>query len=422
MIPCRLAAAALFVFVSLAATPGAASWPEPSFGEGFGVQIKEGRTGEDEMKKIKAAGLSYVRFVIPWYEVEKPKDHFRWDVFDSVMRRLRKHGLKSVIVLGGGHPAYTGFIEAPKGNLDHIDYTLAAPSSPESIEAFARYAAQTVSHFGTEDIVWELWNEPDSDRFWAPRANVGDYIAMADAACRAIRQAAPEARIVGPGMADTPGRFGHLIPGFLGKVLLSPVSSCLDAVSVHPYRDGERPPENVASAYEKLRDYVKAFTPKGQNPLPIVSTEWGFTLTHVSPEEQADFLLRSFLMNSLEGVPLSIWYEWRDAREGEGDPEAHFGLLTLRKEEKESYKALAAFLPPLKGARLEKRWVLGGEADFILSFLHPDGRRSLVFWSAAARPKGRIVVEGGESFDLSSRPQRVDLGEGSPSLSFEVRP
>lgn len=391
--------------------------------EGYGVQVKEGRTTDEELLQIKRAGLDYVRFVMPWYEIERGKNRYVWGAFDSFVVRLRKAGLKAVVVLGGGHPLHTERLEAPEGNIDHDDYVYAAPKDASEVTAFARYAARTVEHYGTRDIIWEIWNEPDSDRFWAPEAKVEDYIALADATCRAIRKTSPEARIVGPGMADMPGRFGHLLPGFLGKILQSPVSSCLNAVSVHPYRDGAKPPETVTAAYEKLRAYIAAFTPEGQTPLPVYATEWGFTTTDVSPSEQADFLLRSFLLNSLNNVPVSIWYEWRDAREGADDPEAHFGLLDLGKGEKESYKALASFLPPIKGATIEQRLNLGGSDAYVLRLRRKNGTGALVFWSSAAEPDGQLKLRGGVFGDgrvwpLTSRPQMIELGNQNPALDL----
>ncbi|HAX91673.1 MAG TPA: hypothetical protein DCY07_05640, partial [Rhodospirillaceae bacterium] len=401
------------------------TWLQPAIGEGYGVQVKEARTTDEELTMIKDAGLTYVRFVIPWYEVEKGRGSFVWGYFDTFVKRLREQELKAVIVLGGGHPAYTKEIKAPEGNIDGAETYLLAPSTPESVAAFARYAAKTVSHFGGDDIIWELWNEPDSDRFWAPRANVKDYTVMADAACRAMRKAAPTARIVGPGMAEMAGRWGTMKAGFLGAVLRSPALACFDAISMHPYRDGETPPETVLPAYKKLRAFIKAFTPKDQKPLPVLSTEWGFTTTEVSEDDQAAFLLRSFLLNSLSGVPVSIWYEWRDARAGQDDPEAHFGLLTLREKEKESYRALLDFLPPLKGARIEARLDTGRPEEFVLRLKRPDGRYALVLWTSGVQDETQIGVghceEGQESKDwgLTPMPRRVDCEMTPPSITVK---
>ena len=400
-----------------------ANWLSPVVGEGYGVQVKEGRTSDAELRKIKAAGLRYVRFVSPWAVVEEEKGEFDWGYFEKFIQRLRKLDLNAVVVLGGGHPDYTGYIDAPKDNIDHTDRYLIAPATPEAIEKFSVFAAKTVEHIGSQNIVWELWNEPDSDRFWAPRANVHDYISVAERACRAIKAVDPKARVIGPGMADMPGRWGTLRAGFLGTVLQSSLSGCLDAISLHPYRDGEVPPETVLSAHEKLQTFIRTYTPKGKPILPVCSTEWGFTLTDTSPEQQAAFLLRSFMLNTMAGVPISIWYEWRDAREGADDPEAHFGLLTLDQKEKASYKALADFLPPLLGAKLEKRIKGPTKKDFLLQFKNKEGKYFLVFWSTDGQTGTRVKVAekaGSEvkEYALTAMPQRVDCGNTEPKLTL----
>ncbi len=423
----RMIVLSLFLLLSVPALARAqeAAWLSPVIGEGYGVQVKEGRTTDKELEKIKAAGLSYVRFVLPWGEVEKGQGSFVWGYFETFIKRLRAHGLKAVIVLGGGHPHYTGFMTAPEGNLDQTDKYLMAPASPVAVEAFARYAAKTVAHFDGQDIIWEIWNEPDSDRFWAPKADAKAYSQLAEAACRAIRKASPKAPIIGPAMAEMAGQWGFVRAGFLGAVLRSPAAQCFDALSMHPYRDGEKPPETVLKAYDRFHAFVRHFAHQGSKTWPVMATEWGFTLTDTSEAEQAAFLLRSYLLNTLSGVPVSIWYEWRDARSGQGDPEAHFGLLTLQGKEKEAYRALRAFLPPLKGARIEERVSLGQQDDFLLKIKHADGKRSLVFWTAREKPNSQIVVRGcssgpdGQEWDLTPMPQRVACDGALSALTVQ---
>ncbi|MFA6279339.1 MAG: cellulase family glycosylhydrolase [Bdellovibrionales bacterium] len=422
----RLVAFVFFLLgLSVAAWADDTAWLSPVIGDGYGVQVKEGRTSDKELEKIKAAGLSYVRFVLPWGEVEKGQGSFVWGYFETFIKRLREHGLKAVIVLGGGHPNYTGFIQAPEDNLDQTDRYLMAPDSPVAVESFARYAAKTVSHFDGQDIIWEIWNEPDSDRFWAPKADAQAYSRLAEAACLAMRKASPNAHIIGPATAEMAGQWGFVRVGFLGEVLRSPAAQCFDALSMHPYRDGEKPPEKVLKAYDRFYAFVRHFAPKGSKKWPVMATEWGFTLTDTSEEEQAAFLLRSFLLNSLSGVPVSIWYEWRDARSGEDDPEAHFGLLTLQGKEKVAYRALQDFLPPLKGARIEERVSLGQEDDFLLKIKRVNGRKSLVFWTAREKLDSKIVVRGcskdkdGQEWGLTPMPQRVDCDGGLPAFTVQ---
>jgi len=400
------------------------AWLKPVIGEGYGVQVKEGRTTDNELEKIKEAGLVYVRFVIPWYEVERGKGAFVWGYFDTFVERLREHGLKAVIVLGGGHPLYTAFVKAAEDNLDHEDTVLFAPSTDVAVAAFARFAAKAVEHFGVEDIIWEIWNEPDTDRFWAPRSNVDDYIKLADESCRAMRAINDGVRVVGPGIADMPGYRAPTVPSFLGPVLQSPAMDCFDAVSLHPYRDGDKPPETILGAYDRLQGYFQYFNPKEKKVPAVLSTEWGFTLTDTLPAEQAAFVVRSFLLNTLAGIPISIWYEWRDAREGDNDPEAHFGLLNLDQTEKESYKAVAAFLPPLKGAIIEKRINTGNDDEFVLLLKKPNGTYAFVLWSSAPETQTKLLLRGlpsggDEAYPLNYMPRRIDLGMDIPSFTVQ---
>jgi len=411
----------------LAVWTGAQAQPLPVVGEGYGVQVKEGRTSDAELEKIKEAGLSYVRFAIPWYEVEKGRGSYVWGYFDQFVSRLREKGLKAVIIINGGHPSYTGYMKAEQAKHSDAakDYPV-APASDEAIDAFARFAAKAVEHFGGDDIVWEIWNEPDTGRFWAPHVDVAAYVKLAQETCWAMRSVNPRARIVGPAMAGMPGLDADSDSGFLGPILQSGAADCLDAVSLHPYRDRERPPETVLRAYKHLASFMKSNTPKNRKTLPVVTTEWGFTLADMGEPEQAAYVLRSFLLNSLAGVPLSIWYEWRDSGSEQDDPEAQFGLLKQDRTEKLAYKALQAFLPPLKGAVIEKRVEVGNDEDFVLLLKKADGHYSFVFWSSGPQTATKLLIRSGQEtkgqeHNLTSMPQRVDLGASVPLFTL-LRP
>jgi len=400
----------------------AQDWLKPVIGDGYGVQVKEGRTSDAELDKIKDAGLGYVRFVIPWYEVEKGKGSYVWGYFDQFVERLREKGLKAVIVLSGGHPVYTGYAEQGKGATSSQERYPIAPSRDDAIEAFARFAAKAAEHFGGNDLVWEIWNEPDTDRFWTPHVDVETYIKLARKACLAMREVQSKAHIIGPGMADMPWSHGESDAGFLGPVLRSDLMGCFDAISLHPYRDRLRPPELVLGAYERLALFMKSHAEQGKPVAPVLSTEWGFTLTDMDEAEQAAFLLRSFLLNTMAGVPLSIWYEWRDSGSVNDDPEDHFGLLYLNQTEKMAYKVLRDFLPPLKGAVVEKQIVTGTKDDYVLLLKKPDGNYSFVFWSSRAKTATKLLVRGGQGtrdqeYALTPMPVRVDLGSAVPSFT-----
>src|SRR5205823_582363 len=63
--------------------------------------------------------------------------------------------------------------------------------------------------------------------------------------------------------------------------------------------------------------------------IPIVSSEWGYSSVwrRMNDEQQSEFLAREFLTNSANGIPVSIWYDWRDDGTDASEPEHHFGIV-----------------------------------------------------------------------------------------------
>ncbi len=76
----------------------------------------------------------------------------------------------------------------------------ASPQHPESIAAFAQWAAAAVKHFHGHHIVWEIWNEPNGF-FWKPKPDAEQYTTLALATAEAIRKADPDATLVGPALS-----------------------------------------------------------------------------------------------------------------------------------------------------------------------------------------------------------------------------
>jgi hypothetical protein len=73
-----------------------------------------------------------------------------------------------------------------------------SPHTDEGRGAFVGYAGTAAKHFAGKSIFWGIWNEPNIGVFWKPKPNAEDYSAMALAAISAVRQADPNAFIMGP--------------------------------------------------------------------------------------------------------------------------------------------------------------------------------------------------------------------------------
>jgi hypothetical protein len=171
---------------------------------------------------------------------------------------------------------------------------------------------------------------------------------------------------------------------FLGTFLKSGILDCLDAVSVHPYRNYSKPPETAVDDYSKLRKLIEqnASTAEKKN-LPIISGEWGYA-SHtkgVTQETQAAYLVRQQLANLLAGVPISIWYDWKNDGQDPAEGEHNFGTVTFDLEPKPAYRAAQTLTSQLAGYRIDRRLNTENANDYVLLCRNSAGDQKLVAWT-----------------------------------------
>jgi hypothetical protein len=246
--------------------------------------------------------------------------------------------------------------------------------------------------------LWEIWNEPNIRGFWRPEPSVQDYTAMALAAARAIRDVAPGEAIIGPATSTIDVKF---LEGCFQAGLLQ----WWDAVSVHPYRRAG--PETAAAEYHKLRGLIEQYAPAGKS-IPIISGEWGYSAAWggFDADRQGKLLPRQWLINMASGIPISIWYDWRDDGPDPDEPEHHFGTVAHVYHEgrdpvydpKPAYLAAKTLTTELAGFQFDKRIGTGHPEDFVLLF-RSDDRRLLAAWTAAAGSRQIEIPSENASWD-----------------------
>lgn len=360
--------------------------------DGLGVNIHFTDPQKGEMEMMAAGGFTWVRMDYDWNQVEYEKGKYRFDAYDRLMAALEAHRMRPIFILDYVHRFYDD---------------AQSPHSDEAIEAFARFAAASAKHFSGRGILWEMYNEPNIFPFWRPRPNVNDYIRLATAVGRAIRTAAPGEAYIGP--ATSTIDFAFLEACFKAGLL-----EYWDAVSVHPYRSA--PPETVIPEYRRLRGMIRKSAPKGKN-IPIISGEWGYSSVWggMDPETQGKMLARQWLTNIVSGVPLSIWYDWHDDGPDPREPEHHFGTVlhpykadaSPVYDPKPAYLAAQTLASYLRGYRLSKRLVVGGNEHFVLVFRKGKDVR-LAAWT---------TVPGGAEVLIPASPGRF---EGTNHLGHAV--
>ncbi len=301
-------AAALCSSAALGAAP---ALPPLAPADGLGVNIHFTDPQPGEMEMIAAAGFKWVRMDLFWSDTERAKGKYDFSAYDRLLAALDKQKMHALLILDYGNPLY--------GDPHETQPFTDRAGMDEFRAAFAKWAAAAARHFAGRGCIWEMWNEPNGTSFWQPAPNVAEYIALAKATAAAMRQAAPGEALIGPA---TSGIDFDFIEACCQAGLLADWA----AVSVHPYRQSD--PGTVAVDYRRLRAMIAKYGPPGKI-IPIISSEWGYSTAWKTLDEakQAQYLTGEFSANLASGIPLSIWYDWRDDGDDPANAEHRFGLV-----------------------------------------------------------------------------------------------
>lgn len=377
----KLAAFAVLLLLPLAAR--AATLPSPAMPESVGINIHFSNGHEKDLDLIAAAGIKVVRADFPWDKIERLQGVYDWSAYDELAANLAKRGIRPLFVLAYSNPLYEE--NTPKLWQGIWPYNeVMSPQRPSSVAAFARWSAEAAKHFSKYNVMWEIWNEPNI-KFWRPAPDVASYSRLATATCDAIRKADSNATIIGPAAAGLPW-------DFIEALFKTGVLNCLDGVSVHPYRS--KMPETVAADYVRLRQLIAQYAPPHRTNIPILSGEWGYTTIKngIPLQDQADLAVRMQLVNLLNDVPLSIWYDWKNDGIDARNHENNFGIVEADLKLKPAYLALKTMTKQLAGYRLVRRIDIDNNDDYALLFANAAGHSKLVVWTSGHIHNSRIAA------------------------------
>jgi len=186
-----------------------AGLPQPILPKGVGVNIHFVTGHEQDLDLIAAAGFKFIRMDFGWAGIESRKGEYRWGDYDQLLANLDKRGLRALFILDYSNPLYEETVSSTNPVTHKAEQALASPQHPESVAAFARWAAAAADHYRGRKVIWEIWNEPNI-QFWQPKPEVRQYTLLALASVKAIRAVDPGATIIGPATSELPGVFWTL--------------------------------------------------------------------------------------------------------------------------------------------------------------------------------------------------------------------
>jgi hypothetical protein len=382
----------------------------PTVEESLGVNIHFTDPKPGEVKMIAEAGFRWVRMDFVWEVTERERGRYDFSAYDRLLKQLDDFHISALLILDYGNPLYT--------NGKSV-------RTPAARAAFAHWAVAAAKHFSGRRVIWELFNEPNNQMFWPPQPDVEEYNVLAQEVGRAFRASVPNEQLIGPAVDAND-------LNFLQSCLNSRSHDSWSALSVHPYRPSN--PETAANQYARLREMIDKADSGGKR-LNIISSEWGYSSAwpRMNEERQAVMLTRQFLTNLANGIPLSIWYDWRDDGTDPNEGEHHFGLVrheyrsgaTSAYEPKPAFLAAKTLTTMLGSFRFQQRLNAGGPDDYVLAFVRGDERR-IVAWTASP-PRRRLTIPAVTGqFSLTTmagaEAGRISSNEGTLTIDVAASP
>lgn len=369
---------------------------------GLGVSVHFSGNPID-LDMIDDAGFKIVRQDLFWEIIEKEpgKYDFKGQGYDLLTQSLIKKGIRPYYILDYSNKLYENKREI---------------TTKKGQDAFIKYVDVASSRYKGKGIIWEIWNEPNLTDFWETQPNFKEYSQLVKRASKTIKKNDPTAIVVGPALAGiTPDSLNWLEGIFKEGIL-----DYIDALSVHPYRGSN--PETVVNDYQSVRVLMNKYS---NREIPIISGEWGYSNTKgwygksISEQQQADYLVRMYLINLLYDVPISITYGWKNDGIDPKNKEHQFGIRRYDvNNPKPAYNAINNLTYRLSGYKLKNRIDVGDPNDYVLKFINNQGGEVIVLWTSGNpqniilpnKIKGRVLSITGQQIGFLAEENRGTIG------------
>lgn len=345
---------------------------------------------DEEYALLDEMRVQWMRIDFSWNNLEKEPGVWDFEKMDAYVDRAVKGGKKILAILDYD----TAWLHMGKDKSRRIERG--------ELPRYLNYVEKVVKRYGRKLDALEIWNEPNTSRFWT--ASDDDFFRLTNETLDLLDRIAPDIPVAVGSV------FYHPILGaglYIGKLIDAGILDKADALSIHPYSLTYSVLEDrVATVRNRLAD-------EGYDT-PVWITEMGFPTGggyphRISLDEQAEVVAKSLTMLAASGAELVIWYELRDSRNPEDveegmSSEAFFGLAYPDFRKKPGAIPYSILARTLKGAKfIPEMWPPRdpGEGDLYQAhFALRNGSGCAVLWTLG----GEVSVKnpGGKIVDLTT--------------------
>lgn len=246
---------------------------------------------------------------ITWATIEPSRDVFNWQGVDSWVAQSQAHHAQ-LDYLFLNTPQWASTRPDEKCNRGYNGC-----AAPPNDKDWTQFVTALVERYKGRIATYEMWNEPGSIGYFT--GSPADLAHLVSLAYPIIKSIDPQAIVISPSPSTTgwPIQFGP----WMDKFLKAGGGKYVDVIAWHSYASYTNkpaaPPERVASEIETLRALMAKY---GVSDLPLWDTEgsWGTNTSLPDPQQQADWLVRWYLIQFSYGVARVYWYQWDNPKVG----------------------------------------------------------------------------------------------------------
>ena len=315
---------------------------------------------EGSLARLDENRIIWVRFRLPWDQIELRQGQFDWRMWDTVFGVLAQHPHLQPLVVLDGSPTWA------RSAAD-----AANPLAPPHERAdFGAFAAAVALRYGGQVRYYQIWQEPNIAPHWGARpADPADYLGLLREGAARIRAADADALIVLAGLAPTTETGGANLSdiSFLDQIYAHGGRAWFDIAAAQPYGFSQPPdaaPGAGALNFGRAALLRQVMERHGDAATALWATSFGWSSAQggapaaagwgqVGPEEQARYL-GAALELARTGWPWlgPLFWAADCAAPAAADPFAGFALCAADGGPRPAWQALVSlakappFLPP----------------------------------------------------------------------------
>ena len=237
---------------------------------------------------------------VNWADIQLEKNRWYFDLLDKYVQWSQQNHTPILMPLTYTPRWASSTPDAPTDVEANNPPGLSGP--PRDMEDWRIFVRTIATRYKGRIQNWEIWNEPNRSQSWT--GSVDAMVAMTREAARILKEVDPGCTVVSPAPTGLNG-----LP-FLDKFLAKGGGKFVDVIGYHFYVSRDDPPEAMLPLIDKVKSTMKEY---GVADKPLWNTEAGWLgPSLLSPDLQAAYISRAFILNWAAGVNRFYWYAWEN--------------------------------------------------------------------------------------------------------------